>query len=167
MKKNMNFVVPCGYVGYSKLTSRVYMPGKFINPFTVSLIDISTKIVRNACEDQFRTQWEPCTVKIEYEVSYSPVDIKAYVAYFGEAVFKQWINCVIDDVTARYLCNINVYEIMSQQPFDDDEVLIEASGAIIRDSIKEKIVKEIVDRAATSFPFLKIAVRVNSIGVKL
>ena len=143
------------------------MPGKFINPFTVSLIDISTKIVRNACEDQFRTQREPCTVKIEYEVSYSPVVIKEYVAYFVETAFKQWINCVIDDVTARYMHNINAYEIMSQQPFDDDEALIEASEVVIRNAVEEKIVKEIVDRAATSFPFLKIAFRVRNIGVKL
>lgn len=113
--KKINFVVPCGYVGYSNLSGRVYNAGQWVNPFTVRLYDAKCHTVDEELKDTFQFKTRDNTrVVIRYEAI--PENAKEFCHCFGVGNcgvenFKQWLNSRVAFTTAMFLSKVSFYEV--------------------------------------------------------
>jgi hypothetical protein len=163
MKKNLNFVVPNGYVGYSRLSKRVYNAGQWINPLTVVLVDIRANTVLESYTGTFHFKTrESFNATLNYQAIYSPVkeNIKDFCTYFGIENFKQRIDAYIDASSTMYLSTTHLYEIKEAESINEAKNIICAE-------LEKQVEKEISEKVAEFFPFLNVSIKINSISMEL
>lgn len=168
MKKNMNFVVPCGYVGYSNWSKKVYKAGALINPFTVELVDIKTRVLNDTDRKNsvFETR-ERAVNTLEYRVTYHPKQENiTEFRLFSEEILKTWLKENVDYERAHCLSTVNPYKV--HVPGSKEMRAAEIRRGIevlISEKLKKHMEKEMSKKITEAFPFLDINFNITNVEV--
>lgn len=157
MKKNFNFVVPHGYVGYSGKSGRVFQAGKWINPLTVVLVDISKHVEEGTgthrdvgtCRDTYLRH----TINLDYAVSFSPIEENmADFCEFKKDKFMEYVDKCVGDISRPYFFDPYPYYLKGDA---------KSLYALMSPELRDIIDKEVTEKIKESYPYLNVVFRIT------